>query len=141
MTVTRIKIARLLVTIPAVFLAVVPPLVDLNATHALNPLWPGHARLHSVWLLATTSLIALMALVVLWRNFNVSSVRLGALLVGAPLLGFFVAALTQSAYGGAFTDPNGVPFRLGPLDANLAVFSLWGALIALALFLVRRTED
>lgn len=141
MAVTRIKIARLLVTVPAVFLAVVPPLVDLNATHALNPLWPGHARLHSVWLLATTSLIALVALGVLWRDFEASSVRRGALLVGTPLLGFFVAALTRSAYGGAFTDPNGVPFRFGPLDANLAVFGLWAVFIAIAMLLVRRSGD
>ena len=43
------------------------------------------------------------------------------------------AAATRSLYGGAFTDPNGVAQRIGFLDANLAMFSLW-ILVILAAF-------
>ena len=139
----RFKIARVLVTLPAVFLAVVPPLVDLNESHVLNPLWIGHARLHTVWLLATNSLVSLLAIVILWRPALGSlrlSVLLGVGLVGAVLTGFFVAAATQSAYGGSLTDPNGVAITAGPLDANLATFALLYCLIIAALFLVRRSD-
>jgi hypothetical protein len=129
----KIKLARLLVTAPALFLAVVPPLVDFNSTHVTNPLWTGHARLHTVWLLSTNSIIAVLALGLMWRELKIASVRAGAVLTAAPLVGFFVAAATRSLYGGAFSDPNGVAQRIGLLDVNLAVFSLW-ILVILAAF-------
>ena len=137
----RIKIARILVTMPALFLAIGPPLADFNATHATNPLWPGHARLHMVWLVCTNSLIALLALAVLWRapqQPKSAPILLAAARVGAVLLGFFVAAATQGAYAGTLTDPNGIPFHIGPLDANLAAFSVCAALLAVGVVLGRK---
>lgn len=132
----RIRVARMLVTVPALFVAILPPIADLNATHVTNPLWPSHARLHTVWLVCSNSLIALIAVHVLWRRVrepDPGALRLAIVLVGAVLLGFFVAAAAQSVYGGALTDPNGVALKLGSLDANLAAFlacatSLAGAL-------------
>ena len=137
----RIRIARILVTIPALFLAIGPPIADFNATHATNPLWPGHARLHMVWLVCTNSLIALLALAALWRTPQQPErgrLLLAATLVGAVLLGFFVAAATESAYAGTLADPNGIPFQVGPLDANLFAFSVCAALLAVAVGLARR---
>ena len=137
----RSKIARGLVTIPAVFVALVPPLVDLNETHVLNPLWTGHARLHTVWLIATNSLVSLIALGLLWlepaRSYR-GSLFLSAGLVGAVLFGFLVAAATQPVYGGALTDPNGVALTFGPLDANLAVFSTFFFFVLAAIGLARK---
>ena len=49
--------ARVLVTFPVAFVGLVPIVVDLSATHALNPDWPPHARLHLVWLVSTNALI------------------------------------------------------------------------------------
>ena len=137
----RIKLARLLVTAPAVFLALGPPLVDFNSSHVTNPLWTGHARLHTVWLIVTNSMIAILALGLMWRELKVASVRAGAILTAAPLVGFFIAAGTQSFYGGSFTDPNGVALRVGFLDANLAVFSLWMGVILVAISLVWKSDD
>ncbi len=136
------KLARIILTIPAVFLAIVPPLVDLNETHVLNPLWIGHARLHTVWLLATNSLVSLTAIVILWRPILESlrlSVILAGVLVGSVLTGFFVAAATQSSYGGSLTDPNGVAITAGPLDANLATFLFLFLLVVASFLLARRS--
>ena len=73
------KIGRLLITVVAVFLAVGPPMADLNASHVANPLWPGHARLHTVWLISTNSLVAMIALALLWlRPATVQRARLAA---------------------------------------------------------------
>lgn len=130
----------MLLTIPAVFLAVGPLVADLNESHLMNPHWVGHARLHTAWLLATNSFIAILALVPLWRQHSYpmrAAVRLSAMLVGAILLGFFVATATQSLYGGSLTDPNGVGFSFGPVDANLGVFSLLFCLVVAARWLVR----
>jgi hypothetical protein len=133
---------RYVLTAVALFLALGPPVADLNATHVANPLWTGHARLHTVWLISTNSLIALISLGLLWiRPITIDKARLAAGLIGAILVGFFVAGATQSLYGGAFTDPNGIDAMVGPLDANLAAFSLHGILVLAALACLGRGED
>ena len=59
--------ARILVTVPIVFVGFVPMLADFNPSHAINPGWPGHARLHLVWLVATNTLVSTFGLWTLWR--------------------------------------------------------------------------
>jgi len=140
---SRTRAARILVTISAAFLAVVPPLADLNATHVLNPGWPGHARLHTVWLISTNSLLSLLALWWLWRA-RVAGTReavLGAAaIVGAILAGFFIAGATRAFYAGTFADADGIPITAGPIDANVAAFSVLLCLVIAAVVLVRGEE-
>ncbi|MDE0885380.1 MAG: hypothetical protein OSB70_07585 [Myxococcota bacterium] len=133
--------ARLLVTLPALFLAIVPPLVDLNETHLLNPAWTGHARLHTAWLLSSNSMISLLSLWILWRGAwagTREAILLATALVGSILAGFFVAAASHPLYGGAFADAGGVPPILGGLDANIVIFSALSLLLPGALFLARK---
>ena len=138
---TRIKVARLLVTLPAVFLVFGPPLVDLNESHIFNPLWTGHARLHTVWLISTNALVCMIALGLLWRRNNRdlrSRALLASGLVACCLGGFFIAAATQALDGGSLSDTNGVAITFGPFDANLAVFSVHLGLLVVASLLLRR---
>lgn len=137
----KIKIARRLVTIPAAFLVVGPPLIDLDPSHIFNPLWTGHARLHTVWLISTNSLVSLIALGLLWQRGAPDPrgrVLFASGLVACVLGGFFIAAATQTLYGGSLSDPNGVAIMFGPLDANLTVFSILICLPAIAALIVRR---
>ena len=139
----RLRIARILLSIPALHLVFVPPIADLNASHVLNPLWPGHARLHTVWLLTTNSLVAVAALWILWRpldGYLRRAIRLAGTLVGAVLGGFFVAGSTRALYDGSFTDVPDLARTVGGVDANLAVFSLHLVLLALSLALTRKPE-
>jgi hypothetical protein len=139
----RLKIARLLVSVPALFLVLGPPVADLNASHVLNPSWSGHARLHTVWLITTNSLVCLVALRLLWRPLGGAlrvSVLLAGTLVGFVLLGFFVAAATQTLYDGALTDPNGITIRVGSFDANLAAFSVLFCVLASAMVMASRPD-
>jgi hypothetical protein len=143
MTQRRIRLARVLLTLPAVFLVVGPPIADFNMGHILNPLWPAHARLHTAWLVISNSLIALIALARLWRDARHptrAGVLMASALIATILLGFFAAAATQSGYRGALTDPNGIPFQIASVDANLAVFSVWAVIVACAIGLVVRID-
>jgi hypothetical protein len=118
-------IAGLLLATAAIY-GIVPPLVDLSATHALHPDWPPHARFHMVWLLATNSALAAIVSWLVLAGGNESRLvrlRLASLLGVAALGGFVIATLAQGAYGGALSDPTGgVPPILG-LDGNLLGFT------------------
>jgi hypothetical protein len=128
-------------SIAALHLVFIPPIADLNASHVLNPLWPGHARLHTVWLITTNSLIAMASLWLLWRPPQgelQKAIRLAGTLVGAILIGFFVAGSTQGLYGGALTDVDDPGRKIVGLDPNVAAFSLHLFLVAVSLVLSRR---
>ena len=121
------KLPRLLATIPAAFVATLPPLVDLNDSHLFNSLWPGHARLHTAWLIAGNSLLSVFALWTMWcgpRAGTSEGVRTGGTIMTAILGGFMVAAVTKSFYGGTFADANGIQPVGGVIDANLLAFSI-----------------
>jgi hypothetical protein len=85
--------------------------VDMNRTHAANPLWLHHARFHVVWQAATTAALAGVELALLLACGPVTVRRFCLVLVLAalPALGFFVALVTRRVYGGTLSDPNGIP--------------------------------
>ena len=95
-------IAKILLTLTALFYSLLPPLVDLNLSHALHPDWVPHARLHLVWLVTTNSLAGLLAIWLIWRHPG------GALIGGAisacVLGGYLIAAAFMPVYGGALSD-------------------------------------
>lgn len=85
--------------------------IDLNRTHATNPEWPGHARFHLVWQAVSTSLLCgVEVALVWWRGADVElRFYLAAVLMCIPLLAFLAAVISRKMYGGALSDPNGIP--------------------------------
>jgi hypothetical protein len=121
---------RVLMTLATLIYGVVPPIVDLGATHVLHPDWTPHARMHMVWLLSTMSLMSLLALYFLWRHADRSfGILMGGLLGSCALGGFFVSAATAPLYGGSLSDKGGVPDIAGFIDANLLGFGIAAALL------------
>jgi hypothetical protein len=111
---------------------------DFNATHALNPSWVGHARLHLVWLLGFMFLSGLANAYLVWfrRPFDVRNLWLSAAWQCCNLGGFWIAALLAPAYGGLVTVP-GEHVHVFGWDENVFVFAVLSTLMALALFLLR----
>ncbi len=138
-----LKIARGLITLPAAFLVVVPPIADLNASHVGHPLWTPHARLHTVWLLSTNCLVALIALIHLWSANPLKATRLRhALWLTATILaGFFIATATRSLYGGALSDETGIEATFAGLNPNLVAFSVLSLLLGAAAIGLRGRGD
>lgn len=50
---------KIAVTFAALLFGLIVPILEVNATHLLNPLWPSHGRLHEAWQLLTNTAIAL----------------------------------------------------------------------------------
>lgn len=124
-------------TVAAVIYGFVPPFADFNATHAGNPLWPGHARFHVVWQVIITFGLAVLGLYLLWaKNVEQKFATMISFLLGLIVLGGFLSnAAVTHFYGGALSDPNGVPPIFFGWDANLTLFST-GFVILLVGYLI-----
>ena len=126
--------ARAIVTAIAGGQGIMPVFIDLNRTHATNPLWTGHARFHLVQQVFTLLPAAAIEVALLWHPGAALHARfyLAALLAGTSLAGFLAAAVTRPLYGGTLHDPNGMqPLRLR-IGSRLVVFNLNVPIVLLA---------
>ncbi len=139
----KAKIAALLLTLTAVIYGVIPLIVDLSPTHVLHPAWSPHARFPTVWQISMGTMIGALVVCLAWwpGADRVRRLRLAAVLGCILLWGFVVAALTRHLYGGAFSEPDGVPPVAG-IDANVLAFMPTVAiqLVALLLALMSKVE-
>jgi len=134
---SRISWARILLTVTALeFFG--PILRDFNATHALNPDWPGHARVHLVWLLGFMFFSGLVNLHLIWfrRPFEVRNLWLSVLWQGSNLGGFWVAVALLPVYHGAITMPD-THIKILGVDENVFAFSVLTALLVGAMALLK----
>lgn len=130
-------ISRWLITVATVVYGLIPPIVDLTATHVFHPDWMPHARLHAVWQLATNSGLALLALYLMWVNSNLQRIRIAGLIALCVYAGFFVSAVTHPLFGGALADEQGgVPTVMG-LYGNVIAFTPMLILVIIGLWLSR----
>ena len=133
------NISRWLITIATVVYGLIPPLVDLSATHVFHPDWMPHARLHAVWQLGTNSGLALLALYLLWikSSNGLLRIRMAGLIGLCVYGGFFVSALTHPLFGGALADEQGgVPTVMG-IYGNVMAFTPMLMLVITGLWLSR----
>ena len=133
-----IHLAQLLLTLTA--LEFFGPIVrDINATHALNPDWVGHARLHLIWLLAFMGLSGVVNLWLIWfrRPFDLRNLWLSVAWQACNLGGFWVAVVLAPAYGGAVTLPETHVHILG-MDENVVAFTVLSALLLASAAALRR---
>ncbi len=146
---TAAFVARWIVTAIAAGQGVAPVFIDLNSTHATNPLWTGHARFHLVYQVFTLLPVAAVEIAVLWWPGPGMRGRfyVAALLTGTPLAGFLAAALSRPLYRGTLHDPNGIqPLRLHlgsrliVLDMNVAIVTVAAGLMIAAVLLFLKSS-
>lgn len=134
-------IARLTFSAVAAGQGIVPLFIDLNRTHATNPLWPGHARFHLIQQVFTLLPAAAIEVALVWWPGPGMQTRfyVAALFAATSLAGFLVATVARPLYGGTLRDPNGIPpvrMQLGGrqvlFDANLPLVILGAVLLGAA---------
>lgn len=119
-----------------------PIVRDFNASHAMNPAWVGHARLHLVWLLGFMLFSGLANLYLVWfrRPFEVRNLWLSAAWQCCNLGGFWLAALLAPTYGGLVKVPDEHLQFLG-VNENVLVFAILSTVMAVTLVLLRGAGD
>jgi hypothetical protein len=138
----RDLLGRVLMSLAAAEVGVIPLLIDLGPSHIYNPAWPAHARFHGVWLLASGGLLSLVALYLIWfqRDNRRYAITMAGVLLGAILGGFFASVATVSMYGGGILVDSAAAAGLpdasasGGIPANVRIFAI--ALIALVIGVV-----
>ena len=134
-------VTRILLTILAVALCIGPAKADFNATHATNPLWPGHALFHVVWQVVTNSTNSLVLLALIWVpvvQYDLQ-LKLACLFIAIILGSFYVTLACMKLFEGTLSDPNGIkPFRFKfpgrtvLVDTNLFGFSVLSIVLVFA---------
>jgi hypothetical protein len=115
----------------------VPLLADLNNSHATNSDWPPHARFHVLTQTLTSTLLAIVAMGVLWWPGRDPAARadLAATISGSVLGGFFLAALASRFVRADISAP--AARRFGGVDGNIANFGA-AALLLISGWLLTR---
>lgn len=130
------RTSQLVVTAVALIIGVAVPALEFNATHVFNPAWPGHARLHEVWQLASNTALAGLCLWLAWRK---GALRLAAGIGLCLSGGFTVAYALSGAYGGSMLHTDGTELAVG--GVNVAVIVMLVATGALAAVVCWPTSD
>jgi hypothetical protein len=108
-----------------------PLLRDISPSHALNPDWVGHARVHLMWLLGFMALSGLVNLYILW--FERGSLRrrllLSATWQSCNLGGFWFAYLLVPLYGGVMAV-EGIHTHIFGIDENVFGFTVLSIVMA-----------
>lgn len=117
-------IAAILITLLAIIYGVISPLHDIGGSHLENLLWPGHARMHLMWLLLHNTLVAMLAVGLAWWPGQRQAQRqfLAAAISMLPFLSFVVAALIAPMFGGTFSD--GSAEEISEAENNVRSFSI-----------------
>jgi hypothetical protein len=127
-----VRTARVLLTVSS-FEFFGPILRDYSPSHAFNPTWTGHARVHLVWLLGFMFFSGLANLYLIWfrRPREVRNLWLSALWQGCNLGGFWVAYVLAPSYAGEITVP-GIHTHVFGVDENVFVFSVLSVILLVA---------
>ncbi len=118
-----------------------PVLRDFSDSHALNPTWVGHARLHLVWLLGFMFLSGVANIYLIWFRVEggLGNLWLSAAWQSCNLGGFWISYLLASQYGGVVAV-EGIHSSIAGIDENVLAFSVLSITMAAALIALRRVS-
>jgi hypothetical protein len=116
--------------------------IDIVDPHHLqNPTWPGHAKLHLLWLISAGAIGAITSIYLFWTATprSLERIRMGALLGAVHIAGFFTAAIFKNMANAEFDADGRVLF--GFLPPAMLHLSLSASLLAAGVFLCHKHKN
>lgn len=118
-----------------------PIIRDFSDSHALNPTWVGHARVHLVWLLGFMFFSGIANVYLIWFRTPTSdrNLWLSAGWQACNLGGFWMSYLLLPLYDGVMAVP-GTHMTIFGFDENVFAFTILTAILLGAIGLLRSLE-
>lgn len=117
-----------------------PALRDSGTSHAFNPTWVGHARLHVVWFIVLLVGLGLVNLYLVWnRESGVRDLSLAMALQTCVFTGFWSAVALSPVYGGIIAV-NGIHTSFFGVDENVFFFSIMSVVWCVTFALLMRAR-
>ena len=116
--------SKIIIAIASLLYIVLLPFMEISDTHVFSASWPGHARMHDVWQLATNASLAFVAL---WLVFKRNEVLLAATINWIVTAAFVFAYLIRGGYGGDMLYTDGkelVIYGVNPAFGIMVVLSV-----------------
>jgi len=116
--------SKIIIVIASLLYIVLLPYMEISDTHVFSASWPGHARMHDVWQLATNASLAFVAL---WLVFKRNEIQLAATIIWIVTTAFVFAYLTRGGYGGDMFYTDGkelVIYGINPAFGIMVVLSV-----------------
>ena len=117
----QFKSSRVIFTLLIFVYAVLLLRAELNPTHVVNPEWPGHARLHNVWLLVQNASLCVLSLYLIWKQSSRENLLIAGLIGTIIFACFLITGITSPLYGGSLTDPGAEVLLIQGMDINVFV--------------------
>lgn len=119
-----------------------PVVRDFSDSHALNPTWAGHARVHLVWLLGFMFLSGVANLYLIWfrRPFELRNLWLSVAWQWCNLGGFWIAYVLAPLYDGEMTMA-GIHMHILGYDENVFAFTVLSLIMAATMFALRSYQS
>jgi hypothetical protein len=104
--VNKALVSRVILSLVAVFTAVIPYVADWNATHIFNRRWTPHAKFHNAQTMAFAVTLGVLALVYIWRRSKTGDDR-SNIVVGGIFAGLYWVTQGMAHFypGVAYMDP------------------------------------
>lgn len=124
--------SKVVIVLSAFLYALLLPYMEVSDTHVFSETWPGHARMHDVWQLATNGSLALLAL---WLAFRRGQLLLAAAIDWLLTVSFVFAYLIRSSYGGDMYYSDGTELLIMGVNPAYGIMVVMSLALAGAIFL------
>lgn len=114
---------------------------DFSPSHALNPDWVGHARVHLVWALGFMGFSGVANLWLIWlrKPFDLGNLRLSLIWQACNMAGFWTSYILLTTYDGVMTMPDTHVDIMG-YDENVVAFTGFSLVLVAAATALRRAS-
>ena len=115
----RKNLSKYLISFSTLWYGIIPLIADLTESHLHNANWTPHSKFHLAWLLSTSTLISIYSMYLMWNKNSTIQAALNGLCI---MMGFWIASIFKSQYGGMYADKGFDDISIFGFNPNVFAF-------------------